>query len=760
MEINLREVAQRMAALRESAGLTPLDLAAATNTTAEEYLAAERGETDFTFAFLSNCAKTFGVDLTDLFSGQSSHLSLLSVVRAGEGFPLRRHEGMEYRYLGYGMKERLVEPFLVTAPYRESEQTAPVSCVCHEGQELDYVLSGTLKLVVNGHTRLLHPGDTAFYDSGKPHGMIAVEGEDCVFFAVVMKPKDSEEATEVVEVPAESAQPSNAATLHKQYVEETLDERGIVVDYKFKNYENFNFAYDCVDAIALREPDRRAVVWCNPEGEEHVFSYGDLKRESDKVANLLRAHGVQKGDKVMVILKRHYQFWFTILALHKLGAVVIPATFLLKPHDVEYRCNAAGVKVLICTGTGDVAAAIDEALPNCPTVETKFMVNGNRAGWLDFDALRAEASADWTRVPTKASEPMLIYFSSGTTGNPKMALHAHTYALGHMSTAKYWHNADPNGLHFTIADTGWGKAVWGKLYGQMLLESSVMVYDFERFVPAEILQVCEKYGVTSLCCPPTMYRMLLTADVAGFDLGALKYCTTAGEAMPPEVFHTWREQTGHSIMDGFGQTETTLMICNMVGTAPKPGSMGKPLPHYHADIVDEDGQTCPQGQTGEIVIRTDTADGAPLGLFTEYYLDPARTAEAWHDGIYHTGDTAWVDEDGYIWYVGRNDDIIKSSGYRIGPFEIESVLAEHPAVMEAAVTGVPDPMRGNLVKATVVLRPGYEGTEELKKELQEFVKKQTAPYKYPRILDFVPELPKTVNGKIRRSEIRAADLRK
>ncbi|MDR1408926.1 MAG: AMP-binding protein [Oscillospiraceae bacterium] len=757
MEVNLKEVAQRIASLRESAGVSPAEVAEAARVNVEEYLAAERGETDFTFAFLSNIAKKLGVDLPDLLGGTSSRLSLLSVVKAGEGFPLRRHEGMEYSYLGYGIKNRLCEPFLVTVPYREEEQNQPIACVSHVGQEIDYILSGTLKLEVDGHTSLLHAGDTAFYDSGKPHGMIAVEGEDVTMFAAVMKPCDSEGAAEVVEVPRVVMQPSNAVTLHKKYVEEMLDARGIVTNYRFRDYADFNFAYDCIDVIAERKPNRRALVWCNPDGEEHVFTYGDLKRESNKVANALRGQGVKKGDRVMVVLKRHYQFWFTIIALHKLGAVIIPATFLLKPHDVVYRVNAAGAVMVICTGQGDVAAAIDEAMIECPTLEKRIMVNGAREGWLDFETLREAASPDFERVPTKADEPMLIYFSSGTTGNPKMVLHDHTYALGHLATAKYWHNADPNGLHFTIADTGWGKAVWGKLYGQMLLESSVFVYDFDRFVPKEILQMLEKYAVTSLCCPPTMYRLLLTEDVLGYDISALKYCTTAGEAMPPEVFNSWSEMTGLSIMDGFGQTETTLCICNMVGTEPKPGSMGKPLPHYDMDIVDEDGESCPAGVTGEIVIRTDGT--APLGLFREYYREEKKTHESWHDGIYHTGDTAWKDEDGYYWYVGRNDDIIKSSGYRIGPFEIESVLNEHPAVLEVAVTGVPDEMRGNLVKATIVLRPGYEGTEELKAELQAFVKKETAPYKYPRLITFVSELPKTVNGKIRRAAIRAEDLK-
>jgi len=543
--------------------------------------------------------------------------------------------------------------------------------------------------------------------------------------------------------------------LHLKYVDETRDERGFVTKYRFQNYESFNFAYDVVDEIAKAEPNRRAMLWCSPAGEERLFTYGDLKRCSDKTANMLRAKGVKKGDKVMVVLKRHYQFWFVILALHKLGAVVIPATFLLKPHDVVYRVNAASVSCIICTGEGDAAQSVDEALPECESLNLRLMVNGERDGWQDFMQEMESASEDFARVPTLAAEPMLIYFSSGTTGNPKMVLHDHTYALAHLSTAKYWHNADPDGLHFTIADTGWGKAVWGKLYGQMMLESCVMTYDFDRFDPAEILGIAAKYKVTSMCCPPTMFRIMMTQDVASFDLSALNYCTIAGEALNPDVFNNWLAQTGIKLMEGFGQTETTLMIANIVGMEPKPGSMGKPMPHYEVDIVDGDGASCPAGVTGEIVIRTDKA--VPHGLMREYYRDAAKTQEAWYDDMYHTGDTAWQDEDGYYWYVGRTDDLIKSSGYRIGPFEIESVMVEHPAVMECAVTGVPDEMRGNLVKATVVLHPGFEASDTLKKELQDFVKTETAPYKYPRIIDFVPELPKTVNGKIRRAEIRAKD---
>ena len=487
--------------------------------------------------------------------------------------------------------------------------------------------------------------------------------------------------------------------LNKNFVDEVYDENGHVVDYTLKCPENFNFAYDVVDAIAAAEPDKRALLWCNPAGEERIFTYGDLKYYSDKTANMLREKGIKKGDMVMVILKRHYQFWFTILALHKLGAVIIPATFMLQKHDIVYRANAATIKAVICTGDGEIAEQVDEALPECPSIETRIIVNGKRDGWDDFMTDMEKADSHLERVDTKYYEPMIVYFSSGTTGNPKMAMHAHTYALAHLTTAKYWHDVTADSIHLTIADTGWGKAVWGKLYGEMFMESCVFVYDYDKFHASEILSILEKYKITSLCSPPTMFRFMLQEDVSSYDLSSLKYCTIAGEALNPDVFNKWYEETGIKLMEGFGQTETTLLIANLVGMEPKPGSMGKPVPHYDVDIVDEDGRPVPPGVTGEIVVHTEPK--VPFGLFKGYYRDEKKTAEAWHDGLYHTGDTAWKDEDGYYWYVGRTDDVIKSSGYRIGPFEIESVLTEHPSVLECAVTGLPDPIRGNVVKATM-----------------------------------------------------------
>ena len=549
-----------------------------------------------------------------------------------------------------------------------------------------------------------------------------------------------------------------AESLHLQYIDETYDENGFIKDYKLICPEKFNFAYDIVDKIAEIEPDRRAILWCNPKGDERRFTYGEVKRNSDKVANMLRAKGIKKGDKVLLILKRHYQFWFTIIALHKLGAVAIPATFLLTKHDIEYRANAAGAKMIICTADGEVAEHVDTAMPECPTVHSKIIVNGTRDGWDDYEELFENASEDFEPIDYTSEDPMLMYFSSGTTGHPKMVLHKNSYPIGHLVTAKHWQNVNPNGLHLTISDSGWAKAAWGKIYGQMMMGTCLFIYDFDKFEAKDILEKVSTHKISTLCCPPTMFRFLMQEDVKSYDLSALSYCNIAGEALSPDVFNKWYEATGIKLMEGFGQSETTVLIANLKGMTPKPGSMGKPVPHYDVHIVDEDGNPVPPGTTGEIVIRTEPE--APIGLFTEYYASEEKTKESWHDGFYHTGDTAWEDEDGYFWYVGRTDDVIKSSGYRIGPFEIESVLAEHPSVLECAVTGIPDPIRGNLVKATIVLRPGFEASPELIKELQTHVKVQTAPYKYPRIIEFVDELPKTTSGKIRRIAIREADITK
>ena len=578
--------------------------------------------------------------------------------------------------------------------------------------------------------------------------------------------------------------------INLRYVDETYAPDGQLETFSVHYPDNFNFGYDVVDDIAMNDPDRRAMIWCNPEGEEHIFTFADMKRWSDKTANFLVDQGIKRGDYVLVVLRRHYQFWFVATALAKIGAVMVPATFMLKEHDLEYRLNGASISSIICTSVGEISQIADNVIDECPTVTSRILVNGagggttkyddegnliavagtvgaalsgeegicavpiEREGWADFNSGVRAASEVFERRDTAAADPMLMYFSSGTSGNPKMVLHNSGYAVAHLITAKHWHNVQPDGVHFTIADTGWGKAVWGKYYGQWLMEACVLTYDFDRFNAGEILSLISKYQVTTLCCPPTMYRLMMSENFDAYDLSSLQYSTTAGEALNPDLFNFWKEHTGLTIYEGFGQTETPLTIANLKHSTPRSGSMGKPVPLYDVEIQRDDGSRCNTGETGEICIRMEPR---PAGIMMEYYRDPEKTANAIYDGWYHTGDTAWVDEGGYFWYVGRNDDVIKSSGYRIGPFEIESELLEHEAVRECAVTGVPDPVRGFAVKATVVLADGFKGSDELTRELQAWVKHRTAPYKYPRIVEYVDALPKTVNGKIRRVAIRQKD---
>lgn len=539
--------------------------------------------------------------------------------------------------------------------------------------------------------------------------------------------------------------------IHQKFCRETFYD-GKLVDFEPVYEPNFNFAYDVVDAIAEAEPERRAMLWCNEAGEEHTFSFADMSKYSNQAANLFTSLGVKRGDAVVLILKRHYEFWFAILGLHKIGAVGIPATNLLTKKDLVYRFNAANVKAIICTTDGETADHVDAAMLESPTVQLKMSVHGARPGWVDFSAELAKQPQTFERAETAAKDPMLLYFTSGTTGMPKMVWHDHTYPIAHIITAKYWQNVQPDGLHLTISDTGWMKSMWGKLYGQWLMEAGIFVCDFEKFTPSQLLPLFSKYKITTFCAPPTMYRFFIKEDLSKYDLSSLVHATIAGEPLNPEVFNQFYKATGLKLMEGFGQTETTLTVFNPLGTNPKPGSMGRPSPAYHVDLVDAEGHSVEPGTVGEIVLRTDK--GKPVGMFDGYYQDSALTKTVWYDNIYHTGDTAWQDEDGYVWYVGRTDDIIKSSGYRIGPFEIESVLMEHPAVLECAITGTPDPIRGQVVKATIILAKGYTASEELKKELQDYVKKQTAPYKYPRVVEFVEELPKTISGKIRRVQIR------
>src|SRR5574344_950969 len=530
-------------------------------------------------------------------------------------------------------------------------------------------------------------------------------------------------------------------------------------NFKINVPENFNFAYDVVDEWARIQPKKRAICWTNDNGDHVDIAFDELRHDRDITAYYFQKLGIGKGDRVMLILKRRFEFWFSIIALHKLGAVCIPATHLLTKKDIVYRCNAASIKMIVCAGEEVITTHIADALSESPTVEKVLSIGPHiPEGFLDFTKGIHEAPAFVRPEHVNTNEDIsLMYFTSGTTGEPKMVAHDFTYPLGHIVTGCVWHNLNEQSIHLTIADTGWGKAVWGKLYGQWFAGANIFVYDHEKFTPADILQKIHDYHITSLCAPPTIFRFLIREDLTKYDLSSLKYCTIAGEALNPAVYETFKNLTGIKLMEGFGQTETTLTIGTFPWMEPKPGSMGVPNPQYEMDLIDAEGRSVEAGEQGEIVIRTDK--GKPLGLFKEYYRDAKRTQEAWHDHIYYTGDVAWKDEDGYYWFVGRADDVIKSSGYRIGPFEVESALMTHPAVVECAITGVPDEIRGQVVKATIVLSKEYKGKEgpELIKEIQDHVKRVTAPYKYPRVIEFVDELPKTISGKIRRVEIREKD---
>ncbi|NCC48108.1 MAG: acetyl-CoA synthetase [Clostridia bacterium] len=546
--------------------------------------------------------------------------------------------------------------------------------------------------------------------------------------------------------------------LHQAYISETCGPDGHPVSYRLNVPDKFNFAYDVVDRIAEVEPQRRAMFWRNVEGETHTFTFADIKRESDRCAAWLQSLGIRKGDKVMLILKRHYQFWFTIIGLHKIGAIAIPATNQLQVKDIVYRIEAADIRAVICTPEGETFTAVEQAVQSVSRDITLIMVRQARPGWLCFEDGLADAPAfqppQGDAYP-HGSDMMLLYFTSGTTGMPKMVVHDFTYPIGHIATAKYWHRVDPDGLHLTVSETGWAKSVWGKLYGQWLMEAGIYVYDFDRFSPDDMLTRLQDDRITTFCAPPTIYRFLIKEDLTRYDLSSLQHCTIAGEALNPEVYEQFLRATGLELKEGYGQTEMTLAVVTPYWLATRPGSMGRPSPAYHIQLLDDQDQPVEPGQSGEICVITGV-EKVP-GMFSGYHKDPQLTQSVWHDGIYHTGDLAWQDEDGYLWFVGRTDDIIKSSGYRIGPFEVESVLMEHPAVLECAVTGAPDLVRGQVVRATVVLSRDYTASDALRLELQDYVKTHTAPYKYPRILDFVEMLPKTISGKIRRVEIRASD---
>ena len=532
-----------------------------------------------------------------------------------------------------------------------------------------------------------------------------------------------------------------------------------VENYKVDIPEDFNFGFDIIDGWAKRDSAKLALVWCDDNGEERSFTYGDLSFLSNRAANYFTNLGIKKGDVVLCVLRQRYEYWITAIALCKIGAVIIPATMQLTSKDIVYRANAAGIKAVVCYSDADgfIVGQMEKALPLCPTIKTRILTPAKRDGWLEFNGQLDKFDSTYERPTGENSvcvtDTMLIYFTSGTTGLPKMVRHDFSHPLGHIVTAKYWQQVREDKLHNSMSDSGWAKFGWGKIYGQLICGAPVFAYDQEKFVPKNVMERLQKYGITTFCAPPTMFRFMLADGMEGYDLSAIKHCGNAGEPLSPEIFNKIRNILELDMYEGFGQTESTVLIANFPWFKPKPGSMGKPAPLYDIDLVDNDGNPCEDGEEGRIVVRNTRA----VGLFKGYYRDEKLTVDAFAGGVYDTGDTAWRDPEGYYWFVGRNDDMIKCSGYRIGPFEVESVLSEHDAVLECAITGAPDPKRGQVVKATVVLNKGYEPSEEMKKELQNFVKRMTAPYKYPRIIEFVEELPKTISGKIKRALIRSGN---
>ena len=752
METKIKQIAARIKELRLVTGLSVEEMAERTGTTVEEYVECESGNRNLSIAFLYHCTLSFGVDMGDLLEGKSPKLRSYALTRRGEGQRIEEAHNMIGYNLASDFRNRIALPLYMELNYNGDEEN--IELVTHEGQECDIVIRGHMKIRIGEHTEILGPGDTIYYDSGTPHGMIAVNGENCTFYAIVLRNQAARlgEQAAALSVATKRRAEDSHSRVYQDFIIPT-EENGRLTKIEFKNEEKFNFAFDIVDALGRRKPDKLAMLHVSEDGTERRFTFKDMKKESARAANYFKALGIKRGDRVMLVLKRHYQFWFAMLGLHKLGAVAIPAPNQLLEKDFRYRFEAGRIKAILCTADGGVADAVDAAAADAPTLTDKIIVGGSREGWHSFDEEYGMYSSHFARSDDTpcGSDPMLMFFTSGTSGYPKIAAHNYKYPLGHFITAKYWHQVNPDGLHFTISDTGWAKALWGKLYGQWLCEAANFVYDFDRFNPEKILPLFAKYGITTFCAPPTMYRMLIKQDLSRFDLSGIEHASTAGEALNPEVFRQFEKSTGLKIMEGFGQSESTLIIGNLSGDSHKMGSMGKPVPLYKVRLLNTDGEEVKRGENGEICI--DISRGLPPGLAYAYEANEAVTKETWRDGYYHTGDVAWMDEDGFFWYVGRVDDVIKSSGYRIGPFEIENVIMELPYVLECGVCAAPDEIRGQVVKASIVLVDGTEPTEELKREVQNYVKSRTAPYKYPRIVEFRDSLPKTTSGKIIRKQL-------
>ncbi|MBO5953747.1 MAG: AMP-binding protein [Oscillospiraceae bacterium] len=747
----LLDVALRIREMRQIVGYSIADMAEKTEISQELYREYEAGAADLPFSFMHKCAKIFGLELTELLEGHSAKLSGYTVTRRGKGMVTASEDGITIQDMAAMFRQKLATPYWVTYQYSADLQDKPIHTTTHDGQEFNLVIKGAMRIRVGEHEEVLREGDSIFYKSSTPHGMIAIDGQDCVFLSMIMASDKRDSTLKIAPRTVKKAQAE--PLLCNKFVWGSEDENGVMTGINFANEDSYNFAFDTVDAIARKDPEKLAMIHIANDMTERRFTFKDMKDASSQCANYFKSLGIKRGDRVMLVLKRHYQFWYAILGLHKLGAIAIPATNQLMEHDFTYRFQAGGVSAILCTADGDTANQVELAEKVCGISLTKVLVGGSREGWHNFNEEYGLYSRRYVRTEDApcGNDPMLMLFTSGTTGYPKMAMHSYKYALGHYATAKYWHQVEREGLHFTISETGWGKALWGKLYGQWLCEGAVFTYDFDRFDAEKILPMFAQHNITTFCAPPTMYRMLIKQDLSRFDLSSIHHATTAGEALNPEVFYQFEKSTGLRIHEGFGQTEMTLGIANLYGTEIKPGAMGKPIPGYGIDIVDADGKSVEDGINGEIVIRTDPKP--TCGVFLGYYLNKEATENAWHDGMYHTGDVAWRDEDGYYWYVGRADDVIKSSGYRIGPFEIESTIMELPYVLECGVCAAPDEVRGQVVKACIVLVPGTEGTDELKKEIQSYVKAHTAPYKYPRIVEFRTELPKTISGKIMRNKL-------
>lgn len=751
-ETNLKEMGERIREMREIVGFDISKMAELAGIDPSQYEKLEAGLMDPPFTVLHRCAVALGVDVTALIEGHSAKLSGYMITRKGQGLVTTDENGITLQNMAAMFKNRLATPYYVTYQYDESIQNRPIHTTTHAGQEFNLVLEGSMKLRIGDHVEILNEGDSAFYQSSTPHGMLAIGGRKCRFLAMIMA---ENEQNQRLGLEIEPMRRYAERLVAEEYIDVVEDDRGCLKHIKYRNLERFNFAFDIIDKIASAYPEKLAMIHVSDNMTERRFTFSDISQSSSRAANYFVSLGIKRGDKVMLVMKRHYQFWPVILALHKIGAVVIPATSQLLTHDFTYRIKAADVKALICTADGEVTKFADEALDELGLTQiVKMTVNGKVDSWRDFDEeyLAFDCQYNRTEDAPGGSDPMLMFFTSGTTGYPKMALHSYKYPFGHYVTAKYWHQVERDGLHFTISETGWAKAMWGKLYGQWLCEGAIFVYDFDRFHADKVLPMFAKYSITTFCAPPTMYRMLIKEDIAKYDFSSVHHATTAGEALNPEVFVQFERATGLKIYEGFGQTETTCALGNLFGDTLKPGSMGKPVPDYGVDLVDENGNSVAPGEHGEIVIRTPRENPRP-GVFIGYYKDEEKTSEMWRGGMYHTCDLAWKDEDNYYHYVGRADDVIKSSGYRIGPFEIENVIMELPYVVECGVSAAPDPVRGQVVKATIKLVKGVEGTEKLKEEIQQYVKSHTAPYKYPRIVVFRDELPKTVSGKIQRSKL-------